>query len=109
VDVDYPELIGRKQTGILASDLLRNTLLKTNLRSSEKNIKLRSDKYIALGCDLRFPQALESELRAELDISSSSILFVAEVSVTYMPDADSLIQWASTLKNGTLHDRQDST
>ncbi|KAF2708800.1 LCM-domain-containing protein [Pleomassaria siparia CBS 279.74] len=99
VDVDYPQLIERKRDRIMTSDLLRNALLKTNLRPSEGNAYLRSDKYIALGCNLSFPEVLEADLRAELDLSSCSVLFVAEVSVTYMPLACSaaLIKWANTL------------
>ncbi|KAF2796722.1 leucine carboxyl methyltransferase 2 [Melanomma pulvis-pyrius CBS 109.77] len=101
VDVDYPELIGRKRDRIMANDLLRDALLRTNLRSSKGNVYLRSDKYMALGCDLRFPEILETDLRAELDVPSSSFLFIAEVSVTYMPlpYADSLIRWAGTLED----------
>lgn len=52
---------------------------------------------MAIGCDLRDLQLLEQTLRKELDIGDSSLLFVAEVSVTYMPleDANKLIQWAN--------------
>lgn len=56
---------------------------------------------MAIGCDLRDLQLLERTLRAELDIPNSSILFVAEVSVTYMPltDANKLIAWANAFEN----------
>jgi tRNA wybutosine-synthesizing protein 4 len=89
---------------MMTNNLLRKALLKTKLRSSEGNVYLRSDKYMALGCNLKFLEVLESDLRNELNLSSSSILFVAEVSVTYMPTtlADSVIRWASTLNDGTL-------
>jgi tRNA wybutosine-synthesizing protein 4 len=96
VDVDYPQLIEKKRDRMLKEALLRDALLKTNLRSAALPIHLRSDKYMALACDLRDLNTLESVLRAEFDVSSTSILFVAEVSVTYMPlaDANALICWA---------------
>ena len=87
---------------MLANGLLRNALFKTKLRSSEPPVYLRSGQYLAIGCDLRDLDLLERTLRTELDISSSSVLFVAEVSATYMPveDSDALIRWASTLEDG---------
>jgi tRNA wybutosine-synthesizing protein 4 len=89
---------------MLTNNLLRDALLKTKLRSSEQPVYLRSDQYMAIGCDLRNLDLLERTLRAELDMPQSAILFVAEVSVTYMPlaDADLLIRWANTIANGTL-------
>jgi tRNA wybutosine-synthesizing protein 4 len=101
VDVDYPQLMERKRDRILSNGLLRDVLLKTKLRSSEPPVYLRSDGYMALGCDLKDLRTLEQALRAEFDVPATSILFVAEVSVTYMPvkDADALIQWASTLED----------
>jgi len=91
---------------MLTNGLLRDALLKTKLRSSEPPVYLRSGQYIALGCDLRDLSALERTLRAELDVPSSSVLFVAEVSATYMPvvDSDELIKWASTLQDGMYFD-----
>jgi tRNA wybutosine-synthesizing protein 4 len=58
---------------------------------------------MALGCDLKDLVTLERLLRAEFDVPSSSILFVAEVSITYMPlnDSDALIRWASTIEDGS--------
>jgi hypothetical protein len=106
VDVDYPQLMEKKRDRMLTNGLLRDALLKTKLRSSEPPVYLRSDQYIALGCDLRDLSALERTLRAELDVPSSSVLFIAEVSATYMPvaDSDALIRWASTLEDGMYID-----
>jgi tRNA wybutosine-synthesizing protein 4 len=89
---------------MLSNGLLRDALLKTKLRQSDQPVYLRSDKYMALGCDLKDLATLERLLRAEFDVPSSSIMFVAEVSVTYMPlkDSDALIQWASTIEDGSL-------
>ncbi|KAI4704021.1 hypothetical protein J4E81_001085 [Alternaria sp. BMP 2799] len=101
VDVDYPQLMQRKRDTMLSNGLLRDALLRTKLRQSEQPVYLRSDSYMALGCDLKDLVTLERLLRAEFDVPSSSILFVAEVSVTYMPlkDSDALIQWASTIED----------
>ncbi|KAH7394983.1 hypothetical protein DE146DRAFT_66976 [Phaeosphaeria sp. MPI-PUGE-AT-0046c] len=101
VDVDYPQLIERKTDRMLTNPLLREALLKTRLRFSEPPIYARSDRYMAVGCDLRQLHVLENVLRTELDIASSSVLFVAEVSATYMPvvDSDNLILWASTFED----------
>ncbi|KAF2873459.1 hypothetical protein BDV95DRAFT_488734 [Massariosphaeria phaeospora] len=105
VDVDYPQLIGRKRDRMLADSLLRDALLGTNLRGSELPVYLRSDRYMAIGCDLRDLDTLERTLRSAFDVSASSFLFLAEVSLTYMPlpDSDSLIRWASTLDDGPDH------
>jgi tRNA wybutosine-synthesizing protein 4 len=92
----------KKSERMLSNRLLRDALLRTKLRFSEPPVYLRSDGYIALGCDLKDLETLERTLRAEFDVPAASVLFVAEVSVTYMPvkDADALIQWASTLEDG---------
>lgn len=89
---------------MLTSGLLRDALLKTKLRSSKLPVHLRSDQYMAVGCDLKDLETLERVLRAEFDAPETTFLFVAEVSVTYMPvkDADALLCWASTLDNGML-------
>jgi tRNA wybutosine-synthesizing protein 4 len=101
VDVDYPQLIEKKRDVIFTKSLLRDALLKTGLRAADLPVRIRSDQYMAIGCDLRDLPNLERTLRAQLDLPGSSILFVAEVSVTYMPlaDANNLIQWANTFEN----------
>lgn len=92
----------RKRDRMLSNGLFRDALLKTKLRQAEQPILLRSDGYMALGCDLKDLGTLERVLRAEFDIRTTSILYVAEVSVTYMPlkDSDALIQRASTIGDG---------
>lgn len=102
MDVDYPQLIEKKRDVIFTKSLLRDALLKTGLRSAEAPVRVRSQRYMAIGCDLRDLDLLERTLRVELDIPESSMLFVAEVSVTYMPlvDANKLIQWANTFEAG---------
>ncbi|KAF2744229.1 LCM-domain-containing protein [Sporormia fimetaria CBS 119925] len=101
VDVDYPQLIQRKWDRILEDDLLREPLIRANLRSCPSPVYLRSDKYMALGCDLRDLKTLGDTLSTEFDLTASSILFVGEVSITYMPvqDANALIAWASNFED----------
>lgn len=71
VDVDYPQLMEKKRDRMLSNDLLRNALLKTKLRQTEQPILLRSDGYMALGCDLKDLATLERVIRAEFDISAT--------------------------------------
>jgi tRNA wybutosine-synthesizing protein 4 len=68
VDVDYPQLVERKRDRMLTNGLLRDALLKTNMRSSQLPVYLRSEQYMAIGCDLRDLHVLERTLRDELDI-----------------------------------------
>lgn len=65
---------------------------------------LRSDPYIAFGCDLADINKLNAVLANEVDLETCSVLFVAEVSMTYMDaaDADSLLKWACKFSDGVL-------
>jgi hypothetical protein len=65
--------------------------------------ELVSDWYRTVGCDLADLESLDRAL-AEILLASESVLFVAEVSITYMPcqKADALVQWAAKFKNGRL-------
>ena len=67
---------------------------------------LRSEVYLALGCDLSNITRLEGLLAREVDTSNSLMLCIAEVSVTYMNTeaADALIHWAAR-----YNDSMDST
>lgn len=59
---------------------------------------------MALGCDLADIAKLNEALEKEINLASSLILCVAEVSVTYMDvaAADSLIRWTSRYDDGML-------
>ncbi|KAI5457239.1 hypothetical protein BGZ63DRAFT_427960 [Mariannaea sp. PMI_226] len=101
VDVDYPDLIRKKRSIVLGTPALRD-LLGPNPTVSEKDtdqILLGSDKYYQLGCDLRKLDAFRQCLESFLPLSDCSVLFVAEVSITYMDtkSADDLIEWASSI------------
>lgn len=94
----------KKRAIVLATPELRE-LLGPDPIISEKDtdqILLRSDKYCQVGCDLRQLDTLRQTLQSFLSLSECNVLFVAEVSITYMDtlSADSLIQWASSIGQG---------
>jgi tRNA wybutosine-synthesizing protein 4 len=106
VDADYPELIKKKRAIVLQTPELRE-LLGTDFSTSTSDtdpIVLRSEKYCQLGCDLRQLDLLRKTFESFLDLSNCNVLFVAEVSVTYMDtvSADKLIEWASSIGNGEM-------
>lgn len=105
VDVDYPELIERKCSVIRETPQLRQ-LINPNLGldrvETGSEIRLKSEQYLAIACDLQDLTRLESALWPEIDLTNSLILFTAEVSLTYMetPAADALISWTSQFDHG---------
>jgi tRNA wybutosine-synthesizing protein 4 len=105
IDIDYPDLMRKKRGIVLGTPELRE-LLGDDPFISEKDtdhLLLRSDKYCQIGCDLRELESLRKCLESFLTLSECSVLFVAEVSITYMDtaSADALIQWASSIGQGT--------
>lgn len=94
----------KKRAIVLGTPELRE-LLGSSPEISESDtsqLLLRSDKYCQVGCDLRQLDTLRQTLQSFLPLSECSVLFVAEVSITYMDtlSADSLIQWASSIGQG---------
>ena len=105
IDVDYPELIERKCTIIRATPTLRDILgvnLNDNIDNPGSAIKLATDRYLAVAADLQDLSRLEKILREENDLHGSMLLFLAEVSLTYMETtaADALIRWTGQFDNG---------
>lgn len=91
----------RKRTVVLETPQLKE-LLGTDFSTSESDddvVLLRSRRYCQLGCDLRRLDRLRLALETILLPSDCEVLFVAEVSVTYIdtPSADALIHWASSI------------
>lgn len=70
-------------------------------------VLLRSERYCQVGCDLRNLDNLHQALESISPLSGCEILFVAEVSITYMETrcADDLVQWANSLCQGELYRR----
>lgn len=91
----------KKRAIVLETPHLRELLgASFSVSSSETDpVLIRSEKYCQLGCDLRELTALRQVLEGLVDLSECAVLFVAEVSVTYMDteSADSLVHWASSV------------
>ena len=88
---------------ISTTSQLRELLGPHDRPVGDGGIIMRSEHYLAIGCDLTDISRLDMLLASEIQLSNCLVLCTAEVSVTYMDTnaADSLIQWAG------LHD--DST
>ncbi|KAI9713496.1 MAG: tRNA methyltransferase ppm2 [Bogoriella megaspora] len=99
--IDYPALIRRKRDIIVNTDPLVEALHGLNTQCPQDALFIRSEKYLALGCDLKQINDITKLLEEQLDIQHCSVLFVAEVAITYMEpeDADSVIRWASQFGN----------
>ena len=99
IDVDYPKLIAQKVEVIKESPQLVELIGNIESCGHLDGIHLQSSHYVALGCDLVQPLVLEQLLRRCTSITECTILFVAEVSMTYMDviAADALLKWASTM------------
>jgi len=102
IDIDYRELMIKKRDVVQSTPELRSVL--NNVHCSEGDVLLRSNEYLQVGCDLRDLPDLQRILSDAVDIDKSRVLFVAEVSITYInvEAADALIRWTSTFPEG-LH------
>ena len=80
--------------------LLHNIVQETG-PEDQPQVRIRSDEYLAIGCDLEQLDWLNALFEKE-GILNYEILFTAEVSVTYMRTeaANALIKWAGSLPNG---------
>lgn len=101
IDIDYPDLMQKKRGIVLETPQLKELLgpdFETS-KSKEDFVLLKSETYCQIGCDLRELDALRKVLETLVDLSDCSVLFVAEVSVTYMDteSADNLLRWAKSV------------
>jgi tRNA wybutosine-synthesizing protein 4 len=106
IDVDYADLIHRKSDIIAQDSVFGPYVVK------EEYLELNyGDAYIAnfgwyclVGCDLGDIDTLSSVFEDIIDIVDSEILFLAEVSITYMPPqkANDLIQWTASHEYGEI-------
>lgn len=104
IDVDYSDLMARKRDVVRNTKELFDVLTDVEMRD-EGSILLCSDQYIQLGCDLRDLEGLTRSLATAIDIDNCTVLFTAEVSITYMTAeaSNSLIQWGSRLPEGAVN------
>ncbi len=101
IDVDYRQLILKKCDIIQSTPQLSRLIPNSITSSAEDAIILQSDGYSAIGCDLQDVEVLDRALRKLVDVDDVSMLFVAEVSMTYMDveAADAVIKWASRISH----------
>lgn len=101
VDVDYPVLMQNKLGVIDKTEALRALIPKLIKTSSETGLLASSDPYVAIGCDLYDLSTLSQVLQDHLRVSDPNvaILFVAEVSTTYMDKeaSQAVFHWATSM------------
>lgn len=105
IDVDYPKLIKNKCKIVQETPCLSDIIQDIQVNESEEGVLLQSRSYSAIGCDLCQLDLLEDFLKEVTNLNNDPVLFIAEVSLTYMEhyDADALIQWASRFNNSKHH------
>ncbi|KAJ5101732.1 LCM-domain-containing protein [Penicillium alfredii] len=101
VDIDYEKLMVNKKNAIHQTKEITDVLGEdVEFLPDQDAIQIRSPQYIAVGCDLKNLAKLDDVLRTRiLPSADCSVLFLAEVSLTYMDveSANAVINWASTL------------
>lgn len=99
VDIDFPDVMAAKKAIVSRTPELQGLL--TNLVfPPHPRVLVQSDQYCQIACDLRQLAVLREDLAGLVDTAHAELLFVAEVSITYMePEAaDALIQWAGSFQ-----------
>lgn len=101
VDIDYEKLMINKKLVVKNTKEITDLLDNVEVLPDEDAIQLRSDQYLAIGCDLKDLKKLGATLKEVLP-PECSILCLAEVSLTYIDvkSADAVVSWASKLSSG---------
>ncbi|KNG84409.1 leucine carboxyl methyltransferase 2 [Aspergillus nomiae NRRL 13137] len=101
VDIDYAKLMVNKKKAIRQTNEITQLLEDVEFLPDENALQIRSKHYVAIGCDLKNLTKLDDVLRAEVLPSECAVLFLAEVSLTYMDvkSANAVVSWASRLNN----------
>lgn len=111
IDVDYLQLIEKKVDVLRAHNFYKSNESagdgkRHHHRKSEHSASFyaEDDQYCAIGCDLEDLESLKNFFGQPTSTAPQVILFVAEVSITYMPTpaADRLLKWASSFRNSRL-------
>lgn len=103
VDIDYEKLMIHKKKTIHQTPEITRVIGDVEFGSDMDAIQIRSSRYLAVGCDLKNMKKLDDVLRASiLPSNDCSVLFLAEVSLTYMDvkSANDVVTWASKLTSG---------
>ena len=82
---------------------LRDLLGAYDRPLDRSGLALRSERYLAIGCDLVDITKLDTVLMGEIQLSDCLVLCTAEISITYMDTnaANALIRWAGLHDDGT--------
>ncbi|KAL2864668.1 tRNA methyltransferase PPM2 [Aspergillus lucknowensis] len=101
VDIDYEKLMVDKRAAIQKTEVITELLKNVEFGADESAVQIRSKEYIAVGCDLKKLEKLDNVLKTQVLPDECAILFVAEVSLTYMDvkSANAVLCWASKLRN----------
>ncbi|KAL4887496.1 hypothetical protein BJY04DRAFT_225478 [Aspergillus karnatakaensis] len=99
VDVDYEKLMVNKKAAVQKSKVVTQLLHNVDFKTDESAVQIRSDQYIAIGCDLKNLDKLDHVLKTEVLPADCTVLFLAEVSIAYMDvgSANAVVKWASNL------------
>lgn len=102
VDIDYEKLMLNKKAAVQQAGAITNELEDVEFGSEESAVQIRSRHYLALGCDLKNLDKLDNVLKTEILPAECAVLFLAEVSLTYMDvkSANAVVNWASKLSTG---------
>ena len=81
---------------------LKNLLGSEVICNAGNPMLVQSERYFAIGCDLGNTRELDLALKTLPWLQDSTVLFVAEVSVTYMDvdNADRLLEWSAKVGAG---------
>jgi tRNA wybutosine-synthesizing protein 4 len=103
IDVDYTALV-RQKLAIINKDDLLNPYVSKEWQTLDYGDAQITDFgwYCAVGCDLGDLETMSRVFEDVVDIVDCEILFLAEVSITYMPlqKADNLLQWTASHEHG---------
>lgn len=102
VDIDYEKLMINKKTALRQTGEITELLEDVEFLPDNSDLQIRSKQYIAIGCDLKNLAKLDRVLKTQILPSQCSVLFLAEVSLTYMDvkSANDVVSWASKLSDG---------
>ncbi|KAK1146060.1 tRNA methyltransferase ppm2 [Aspergillus melleus] len=101
VDIDYEKLMINKKTALRQTGEITELLEGVEFLPDDSDVQIRSKDYIAVGCDLKNLTKLDRVLKTQILPSECSVLFLAEVSLTYMDvkSANAVVNWASKLSD----------
>ncbi|KAJ5246246.1 LCM-domain-containing protein [Penicillium chermesinum] len=100
VDIDYEKLMIHKKSAIREAQEIKDVIGDAKFGSDEDPIQICSSRYLGVGCDLKNLKKLNEVLLGSiLPSQECSVLFLAEVSLTYMDvhSANEVVKWAAQL------------